>query len=157
MGPMGFFSKLKLRDTQKIKIRKIVTCVCGVGYSLAGRSYFWQELPEFFGAKDEHFTVVPRALFDLSRYLSETSQWRSGKIIEIYVAQVVLTNARVGFGNPPPIFTRGKNCNFGKIFDKVLNWRLTVPQGEGIWEIKNNIFIVDYRTTSTPNLVGSAE
>ena len=31
----------------------------------------------------------------------------------------------------------GKNGNFGKIFDKGLNWQLTIPQLGEIWKISN--------------------
>jgi len=43
------------------------------------------------------------------------------------------------FAGTLPIFTGGgaKTTIFGgKIFDKVLKWRLTIPQLGGIWEIK---------------------
>ena len=43
----------------------------------------------------------------------------------MYVTQKLFANAHIGEGSP--IFTLGKNNNFGKIFYKIFNWRLTVP------------------------------
>jgi len=59
----------------------------------------------------------------------------SEKIVT-YVAYVVLTNARIDFGGRTlPYFYRGQETIIlGKIFDKILNWRLTIPQREGMWE-----------------------
>jgi len=59
-----------------------------------------------------------------------------GKLLEIYVTWVVLTNVHLGFGDPPQFFIGGKTEILGKIFDKVLKWRLTIPQLGGMWEIK---------------------
>jgi len=41
----------------------------------------------------------------------------------------------------------------GKIFHNILNWQITVPQLEGIVEIEKLVFITDFVTISTPNLV----
>jgi len=61
------------------------------------------------------------------------------EILETYVAQVVLTNARLAFWGTFPNFSQGaKAVILSKILDKVLIWRLTVPQWEGISEIENN-------------------
>ena len=54
------------------------------------------------------------------------------------IAQVVLTNTRLGLGGYPlQFFTGGKNGNFGNIFYKARIWRLTIPQIGGVWKIKN--------------------
>jgi len=60
----------------------------------------------------------------------------------MYVAQVLLANAHISFWGTLSDIYRVKNDNFCKIFDKILNWRLTVPQPEGIWEIENNRFVL---------------
>ena len=62
-----------------------------------------------------------------------------GEIVGIYVARVVLTNARLVFRVPSPVCYRWQTTAiFGKIFEKVLKWRLNIPQLGGIWEIENN-------------------
>jgi len=57
--------------------------------------------------------------------------------LRIYVAQVVLTNAHLGIGDPFQFLQEAKNVNFGQIFNKIQKWWLTVPQLGGIWKIKN--------------------
>ena len=47
MGPMSFFSKANIQDAAR-KIRKIVTCIYGVGASLIGRSQFGSTLHNVF-------------------------------------------------------------------------------------------------------------
>jgi len=37
----------------------------------------------------------------------------------------------------PPCFFGAKMSILGNIFDKVQEWRLTIPQLGGIWKIKN--------------------
>ena len=61
-GPMGFFSKPKLRHAQ-YKIGEIVTDICGVGASLMTRSYFWQDPQLLAGIKNENFTMAPNGTF----------------------------------------------------------------------------------------------
>ena len=41
------------------------------------------------------------------------------------------------FRVPSPFLQGAKMAILGKIFDKVLNWQLTIPQVGGIWEIEN--------------------
>jgi len=50
----------------------------------------------------------------------------------LYVAQVVLRMHVLLFGTLPNFYWGNQQFNWGKIFDKVLNWQLTVPQ----WEVK---------------------
>ena len=54
------------------------------------------------------------------------------EIVWIYVVRMVLTNAHLGFGGPSPVFKGGITAILGKIFDKVLKWRLTFQQLGGI-------------------------
>jgi len=56
------------------------------------------------------------ALFAFFSQFSETLQWRSGKLLGIYLAQWVLANARLGFGGPSQFFTGAKNLNFRQNF-----------------------------------------
>jgi len=105
-----------------------------------GKSYFWQDLL-FSGAKNENFTMAPMATFYFVM-LSEACHWRSRKLLGVHVAQVVLTNAHLGFWGTIPIFYRGGE----QLFDKIRNWRLTTPQLEGIWKIK--------KISVNPNSVG---
>jgi len=60
---MGFFSKPRLPRCAKRKIREIVMDICGMGASLMGRSYLWQNLSLFWGAKNENFTMAPVGTF----------------------------------------------------------------------------------------------
>jgi len=84
------------------------------------------------------------------------------EIIGIYVTQMVLSNARLSFGGPSPVFMvfmgereEQKTSILGNIFNKVRNWWLTIPQLGGIWKTKNisvNYWIYDYIHASIPPL-----
>jgi len=54
-------------------------------------------------------------IFALFSSFSETCQWRSAKLLRIYVAQVVLMHILV-LGDPAQFLQGGKNCNFGQNF-----------------------------------------
>ena len=54
----------------------------------------------------------------------------------------------------PPLFHGAKTVILGEIFNKIPNWRFTISQVEGCEDSKTLALIVDYRTISTPNLVG---
>jgi len=131
---MGFFSKPKLRHAQR-KIGETVTDICCVRATLMGRSYSGQSPPRFFsGAKK--IKMAPTGTFCFVTLNLRNPQWRSGKLLRIYISHMVLTNACPPFGGPSPILTGGKKNIFGNIFDKGHNWRFTGPQRGGIPKIK---------------------
>ena len=112
-------------STTPICTREIVIDIMyGVGASLIGRFCFWQDQSQFFKGLKRKFFIGANGHF----FLWETCQWSRGNCW-VYVAKMVLTNAH-GFV--------AKTAILGNIFDKILTWQLTVPQREGIWEIKNN-------------------
>ena len=85
----------------------------GVGDGLIDRSSFGQDPPQFFrDKKDENFTMTPLGNICFVFLIPRNPPMEIGKIIGIYVSQVVLTKARLGFG-VPPYFIVGKNVNFG--------------------------------------------
>jgi len=55
-----------------------------------------------------------------------------GKLLGTYVTQAVLTNAHLGF------YEGQETLILGNIFDKVQNWRITIPQLGGIRKIKKH-------------------
>jgi len=90
--------------------------MCGVVASLLFRSYFWQDPAYFFqGPTNENFTMAQIGTFcfvtlTLAANRDQETYWT-------YVAQVVLTDACIGFGEPSPIFYGGgTNTNFGQHF-----------------------------------------
>ena len=67
----------------------------------------------------------------------------------IYVAQVVVTNARLVFMWTLPNFLLGaKMTIFGKIFDKVLTWRLTVHKRKEYLKLKTTVYSPQIRLGS---------
>ena len=130
--PPHFFQQAKTRKLQRglwvFLQSKTLTCTkedqgnC-YGYmwhetSLIGRSYFWQEPSLFFqGPKNANFTMVPMGTFCFVTLTPETCQWRLGKLLRIYVTQMV-TNAHLGFGGTSPVCYRGtqKTSILGNIF-----------------------------------------
>jgi len=62
------------------------------------------------GRKNENFTMVPTGNFCFIVLIFRNPSKKIGEIVGIYVARVVLTNARLGFGSPFPVFTGAKNC-----------------------------------------------
>lgn len=67
----------------------------------------------------------------------------------IYVAQVVVTNARLVFMWTLPNFLLGaKMTIFGKIFDKVLTWRLTVHKWKEYLKLKTTVYSPQIRLGS---------
>jgi len=50
----------------------------------------------------------------------------------------ILVLGTLPIGADPNFYRGAEKCNFGKIFDRVLNWWLTIPERMGIWEMKNN-------------------
>jgi len=137
-----FFSKANLRDGLR-KFKKIVTYICDVGASLIGRSQFGQYLfPNFSGRKIWKFYDGTNGQFLLCFLILRNLTMEIGEIDGICVAQVVFTNARLGFWGPSPDCYRGrqkvKSEILSKIFDKFFKWRLIIPQLGGIWEIENS-------------------
>jgi len=51
----------------------------------------------------------------------------TNQLMEIWIYDAQLTNAHLVLGDPSQ-FYRGKNSNFGNIFDKVQNWQLITAQ-----------------------------
>ena len=66
-------------------------------------------------------------------YCSEIRQWKSRKLLGIYVSQVIIANACLGFGHPPQ-FLGGeqKMVVLGKNLNMILNWWLAEPPWEWI-------------------------
>ena len=60
------------------------------------------------GPKNENFTVAPMGIFYFVMLTQKNPPMKIGEINGIYVAQVVLTNGRLGFGRTLPNFCRGR-------------------------------------------------
>jgi len=100
-----------------------------------GQVLLWAEpSPIFFRGKK--IKMAPTGTFCFVTLNLRNPQWRSGKLLRIYISHMVLTNACPPFGGPSPILTGGKKNIFGNIFDKGHNWRFTGPQRGGIPKIK---------------------
>jgi len=100
--------------------------------------------PIFQGPKNENFTMAPMGTFCFVMLTLRNPPVEVREIIGIYVTQMVLSNARLSFGGPSPVFMvfmgereEQKTSILGNIFNKVRNWWLTIPQLGGIWKTKN--------------------
>jgi len=139
---MGFFSKPKLRHAQR-KIGETVTDICCVRATLMGRSYFGQSPPRFFsGAKK--IKMAPMGTFCFVTLNLRNPQWRSGKLLRIYISHMVLTNACPRFGGPSPILTGGKKTFLATFSTRVTIGGLLVHNGEEYRKLKKCYALTDY-------------
>jgi len=84
------------------------------GTSLMGRCYFRQDPPLFFqGQKNKNFTVAPMGTLCFLMLTLRNPPMEIGKLLGIYIAQVVFTNARVGFCGLSPILQGTKTSILG--------------------------------------------
>jgi len=112
-----------------------------MGASLIDKSYFWRILSSFSGVKkDKNFTVTVASNLRDTKRKSEKMLWMSNRCYVHVLVMLVLER-------PPRFFYRegGKTAIFRKIFNEILNRRLTVTQQEGLWEMWK---IVNYRPSA---------
>ena len=78
-------------------------CITGMVISLIGRCQFSMTLPYFFQVpKNTKFQNGANGHFQVCHAKFQgTHQWMSGKLLAMYVSQVILTYAYIGFGHPP--------------------------------------------------------
>jgi len=82
------------------------------------RSYFWQDLQFFQRPKNENLTLVPMCTFCFVMLTLRNLPMEIGKFIGIYVTEVVLTNACLGFWGTPNFLQGAKNVNYGQHFTR---------------------------------------
>jgi len=128
-----------------------------MGASLIRKSYLWQNPLLLFLTKKRKFTMAPTDILALSRQFSEIYQWKSHKLLQIYVIQVILTNSHLHFGGPSSIFYRGgggKMAILAKFSTRYSTGSLLYHNGKQYRELKTLALINDYRIIFTPNLAG---
>jgi len=93
--------------------------ICGIGVIFLSRSYFWGNAPQFFvGDKNPKlYNGAYRHFLLCFLNCQKPANGDRGNILGIYVAQLVLANAHLGFWGTLPIFLQGsKNLNFWQNF-----------------------------------------
>jgi len=59
------------------------------------------------GDKNRNFRMAPMGPFSIFTLILRNRPMEAGEIVRMYVAQVPLANAHIGFGGPSPISTGG--------------------------------------------------
>ena len=118
----------------------IVIFICSEGVSLIGGLSLAGPSSNYFGPKNENYTMAPMDNFGFVFLILRNPPMEIREIVGdiAHVTQVVLTDACLCFRGSSQLSTGAKTATLGKIFDKVLKWWLTFAQLEATWGIESN-------------------